>query len=673
MLRVRQAAADAICTRALRWVPKRADALSLIAVLCTTLGRPRRAYEALDRLLEVEPENPGAWRQLQVVLQQADPELAYWIGLKSLSRRHVDLMLAALKVLVAMKAEPDRVLELLPDFAWREPALDESLPRLESKLGPAELVAIGSMAKNAGRARDAEDLLAMAIRAEPDAMEVRLALSSLLEESYRFTEAETILHEVIRRRPDDSEARLNLARIQCQCSHFEQALETLETLLAAAPNNGRAWFELGQIARNSYDRPADTADMAFQRAGDLASDDPIMLERVAQYFREERKYEKALTYYDRLFATSASAVGNPVSCRNYAECLRACGRLDEARAMTEAGIKRCEEIASNCAGEGWERIKVEEARTMQEAGQSAEAVEVLRTIRATSDPARAAFDRPEYLPATPNRLRRLKSIVGSRDLIVLLQGPSFADLATRLEELAKVDFAIAVLGSFPPVERELSQRLGRGADVLFITHPAMLRTWFPELQQYLARSSSNLLITTRYALSSLPELGTTAADFMAQHDSRLLFVNPDGGPPLPSRPLHFEHGNSLAVLLPLLLLGQPKRVFISGADGGANPIFGKRPYFYYQDIDSDGPEASYAQGPEMLLFKGQPERLREANRRFARDAIQADNVILWALQDLQTVFEMPVPPIYNLCPHSTHVAFPRIDCDTGIAMLREGR
>src|SRR6516165_6629080 len=96
---------------------------------------------------------------------------------------------------------------------------------------------------------------------------------------------------------------------------------------------------------------------------------------------------------------------------------------------------------------------------------------------------------------------------------------------------------------------------------------------------------SQPFLTTQYALSSLSELGTSEGDFIARHSSRVMYVYPQAGPPHPSRPLHCEHGNSLAVLIPLLLLRRPKRIFIFGADGGSNPVFNKRPYFYNEDID----------------------------------------------------------------------------------------
>ena len=254
--------------------------------------------------------------------------------------------------------------------------------------------------------------------------------------------------------------------------------------------------------------------------------------------------------------------------------------------------------------------------------------------------------------------------------MIFLQGPSFEDFAARMSEVVDINFAVATLGSFPPVEQQLQRCLGRGADLLVFTHPATLRSWYPELQEFLARPSDNLVLTTRYALSNVQEYDGDATRFVAQHNDRLLFAYPAGGPPLPSRPLHFACGNTLSFLLPLLVLGRPRRVFLVGADGGAHPKF-KRPYFFYNDIDKEGPEQEFLQRPDMLSYRNRPDRLEEANRRLQLDAINCDRFVLGSFRFLKHVFDVPVPPIFVVCPHSAHLAFRRIYVETAIKMLRE--
>ena len=88
-----------------------------------------------------------------------------------------------------------------------------------------------------------------------------------------------------------------------------------------------------------------------------------------------------------------------------------------------------------------------------------------------------------YLPRTPQRLRRLAEIVGSRDIFVLLQGPSLATFAARLHEFAGFEFAIATLNSFPPIEQEL-RRINRYADILLFNQPGSICSWILNLWNF---------------------------------------------------------------------------------------------------------------------------------------------------------------------------------------------
>jgi tetratricopeptide (TPR) repeat protein len=515
-----------------------------------------------------------------------------------------------------------------------------------------------------------EASLRRAIAAEPRSLEVRLALVALLEENHQYAAAMTEAQEAATLAPELAAPVRMLARLQTHLVRYEDAAQTLERLLTLAPNDALAWFEYGQLARYTYALPIGTEDKAFAKAAACAGDDWLLLEMVAQYFLEQLKFPQAAECYDRLFANSPAARDNPVTCRDYARCLKACGRDGEAAKMNDVGLNRCRAMEAVSTGEDLEILRREEALLLHEAGRADDERAVLRSIRDAAGLAGINYTRPEYLPSTPDRLRRLQNIVASRDVVIFLQGPSFADFAARMSEVADIDFAAATLGSFPPVEQQLRQHLGRGADLLGFTHPATVRSWYPELQEFLKRSANNLVLTTYYALSNLAELNSSTEQFVAQHDYHLLFACPARGPPLPCRPLHFEPGNTLSFLLPLLMIGRPRRIFLVGADGGAHPNF-KRPYFFYDEIDAEGPEPDFLQRPDLLSYRKLPDRLKEANRRLRFDAVNCDRFVLTSFRFLLHVFDIPIPPIFTVCPHSAHRAFPRIDAETAIGMLRD--
>ena len=669
--------------------PPRPDLLLRTARICLKLRRPRRAYHAHAAVNAID------------VRQIADPDrtaeqitnIAAVLCARRLRAEAKDVLRSAI-ALAPRAAAPRSALILLLEEDLRAAGGNISLEQwaelenllrksvIESPHLAAPRLALAACLEQEARYREAqtapvravaprlrmeaENLLREAVAEEPCGAAPHLALAEFLLENLRYAEAETVAAVAVQRCPTSVELRLVLARIQFQLLRLEAAAKTIEALLAIAPENGWAWFEYGKILWNSFDR----ADSAFERAGDLSGNDGALLAGVAQRFLYDLDYEKAAKYYERLLNLHPNMSDNFVICRYYATCLKETARTQEAIDIISAALKSCRLAAKRAQGEGLELIKREEALLLSQAGRLDESFSALQSIRDVAAPT-PRYDRAEYLPRTPERLQRLAEIVDSRDVFVLLQGPSFATFAARLHEFADFEFAIATLNSFPPVEREL-RRINRHADILLFTQPGSIRAWHPELVKFLARSPPNLVVANHYALSGLSEFGLSEREFVARHDKRLLLVHSDG-PPLPSRPLHFENGPSVSWLIPLLLFARPRRIFLFGADGGSNPSFSKRPYFYYDDYDDAAEPQKFLNRPGMVSFKGLPSKLDEYNRRQHINAINGDRVIDFAFRSLEAYFGIQVPPIFNVCPHSVHRIFPRIDIDDALARLADGR
>jgi tetratricopeptide (TPR) repeat protein len=683
------AAINVACTALLAIVPPRPDLLLTTAHICLQLRRPRRAHDVIvgmnvinarriadpDRTAQ-QMTNIAAALYARGLRAEAKDVLRKAIALAPHSATSLsaliflleeDLRAAGGNIPLDQWAELEDLLRKSviesPHLAAPRIALAACLRRqaryLEAQTAPARIAAPGLRV-------EAENLLRESIAEEPCRSAPRLALAELLLESLRYVEAETVAAAAVEYFPTSAELRLVLARIQFQLLRFEAAAKTIEALLAIAPENGWAWFEYGKILWNSFDR----ADGAFERAGDLSGNDSALLAGVAHQFLYDLDYEKAAKYYERLFNLHPNMWDNFVICRHYATCLQKTARTQEAIDIISAALKSCRLAAKRAQGEGLELIKREEALLLSQAGRLDESFSALRSIRDVAAPT-PRYDRTEYLPRTPERLQRLAEIVDSRDVFVLLQGPSFATFAARLHEFADFEFAIATLNSFPPVEQEL-RRINRHADILLFTQPGSIRAWHAELVKFLARSPPNLVVANHYALSGLSEFGLSEREFAARYDKRLLLVHSDGGPPLPSRPLHFENGPSVSLLIPLLLFARPRRIFLFGADGGSNPSFSKRPYFYYDDYDAGEPQEFLAR-PGMVSFKGLPRKLDDYNRRQHVNAINGDRVIDFAFRSLEAHFGIQVPPIFNVCPHSTHRIFPRININDALAELADDR
>jgi tetratricopeptide (TPR) repeat protein len=517
---------------------------------------------------------------------------------------------------------------------------------------------------------EAERVLRCAAALAPEDAAIRGELIAFLQRSFRLIEAERLAAEAVAAAPRDVASGIRLAEIQFGLGRFKEAVQTLESLLAVAPDNTQIWLEYGRVARYSYESPRSEQEI-FSKAAELAGNDVFVLETVAQYFLFQQQFDRAADLYARLFAADPRAWDNPVACRNYAESLNGCGQRGSASDVVTRALGRCRTVAATITGEARELFMREEARLLNEAERGEATTEVLKGIKAAGV---VNFARPEYLPRSPERLARLRRLIEGRDALLLLQGPSLADFAAQAGRVADRDFVAATLGHFPPVDETLFKCTGRHVDLVVLSHPSVLQAWYADYVRFLDRPGPGMLLGSRYALSGLAELGADQSGFLRRYDDRLLLVEPVGGPPLPSRPLHFEHGGSLALTLPVLLLGRPRRVFLFGADGGASSesATAKRPYYYYEDVDSDTPSHDFERRPGMMVYKGRPDRLAVANERFRIDAINNDRVMRFALQCLEAIFEVPIPPIYNACPHSTHQLFPRITCSEAMALLGEG-
>ena len=627
----------------LKIAPSHPVVLLGIASICLKLKRARRGYEVLSRM------SPRDWER------GARP--------KRLTRAAAEI------ARLGYPAESEGLLRLALAVAPNHvPALLAAAAMLVERTRQIELQTAAAHDNRRKHWKEAEHLLRRAIAADPNLSAPRLALAALLLERLRYVEALSVAAEGVRCFPSSLELRLVLARTQFQLRQYADAAKTIEALLAVAPEHAWAWYELGKTARNSYERLG-LADTPFQRAVELAEKDAGLLAAVAQNFLYDLNFVMAAECYERLLQVEPAMGKNFIVCRQYAMCLNVSGRNAEAVEMIGAGLENCRSLAAASKDDAWQVLKREESLLLWEARRFQEADTALRSIREGSAGTPPCYDRSEYLPGTRGRVQHLSEIVGSRDVFVMAQGPSFAQFAERMQEFADFDFAIATLNSFPPIENELSKRLGRTADLLLLTHPGSIQSWHGEFEAFLDRPSQNLVAITRYALSALQEFGINEDEFVARHDDRFLLVVADGGAPLPARPLHFESGSTLSLLIPLLLFGRPRRIFLFGADGGANPHCCKRPYFFYHDYDSFLPPQPFLRRRDMVSFSGQPEQLREAHRRFYVNAVNADRIMAAALRTLDIVFGISAPPIFNVCPHSSHELFPRIDIDMALQEL----
>ena len=170
-------------------------------------------------------------------------------------------------------------------------------------------------------------------------------------------------------------------------------------------------------------------------------------------------------------------------------------------------------------------------------------------------------------------------------------------------------------------------------------------------------AGTGLLITSDYAASGLPREISGPGAFVRRFDASLLYFYSDRPvPALPTDPLHVMPGNSLSVLLPLLVAAAPGRIFLFGADGGA-PRGKSETYF----AKTGG------------VAEASARTIAEVHHRLANEAWECDQNVGLSMRAIAELHGLPLPEVYNCCPDSNHRLFPRIDFERGLAMLEAGR
>jgi hypothetical protein len=124
--------------------------------------------------------------------------------------------------------------------------------------------------------------------------------------------------------------------------------------------------------------------------------------------------------------------------------------------------------------------------------------------------------------------------------------------------------------------------------------------------------------------------------------------------PHPQEPLHVPSLNNLLFALFVGVLGMPRRIFLFGFDGQIKGSDSQQPDALYYKENHEGYHAPGRKDAEM--------------RDFTRAWLLWDSTMFnetgpHVLRHASLLFDLPQPPIYNVCPDSAVTAFPRITFD----------
>jgi hypothetical protein len=468
-------------------------------------------------------------------------------------------------------------------------------------------------------------------------------------------ESEQRLLALTAAKPWDADAMLKLGLLQVAALKYDEAAQTLRRAIVLTPDDPRPWLIYAEVLIHLHEGEEST-DKAFHRAAKVCGSHPAILGRVIDYFVKDEKPHIALHYLNELL--SAHPAASPATQLQYVSALRATGNSREAESTCRTLMAGLKNAAAVLEGSRQERLLVRQAMLLQAAGLDDEIEACLQDCARRMAPFEVRFDLQEtVLPDSAAKIAAYQSQLRGKDVFVFLPGPSAAAFAENARRFADWDFVAATMAGYTDtIESTMLKPIGRAADLLFLSNPAQLRAGEESILRLLQRGTGIRLLSQAYAFAGHPR----AADLIERLDPGMLWMEGGDCPPTPSRPLEFLPGNSLSVFLPLLFWGEPKRIVLFGADGGAATSDLGRPYYFAPDAPAEGEGERTALMKRLEKMPVNRRSFASARRRFQLEAHEADNIVTLTAQVLRVVFGLKTPEIVNCCPHSTHRAFKRV-------------
>jgi tetratricopeptide (TPR) repeat protein len=470
----------------------------------------------------------------------------------------------------------------------------------------------------------------------------------------RMRDAEARMRTLVTDHPDNVELNIAFAKLLAELGDDQESIERLRALSRVFPHLPRPFNALADVLRGENSTLPD-AIANLRHALSLEPTNATMLRSLSDCYSRTARYDEAADLLTLAVAHTpeprvedAFRLGTIL--RNAARPAEADRHLLDAHNRLVAEIARADDPADR------HRRMAILARVLVALGDRAGALAQYGHMREGAPDARLSYDPELYLDETPGRLDRLREVIGGRDVLVLCHGPSVAMLDTWAQRFASLDVCIAALNRFRVFETGFLRASGRTIDLLLETQPKGVRPHIDHVTGFLERPDDNLLITARWVLDRLGKHCPTRAGLEARFDDKLLYYGGTGGiqPATPQHPLRFAYGNSLSTLVGLLTIGQARRIFLFGADGGV-PQGARATHYGVQNAD--------------FRFEFTPEIRDTIAASLHADALDFRGAVEIGLVAAEGLFGTAPPPIFNVSPSSALQVFPRITYDQAWDML----
>ena len=285
----RLAEAEALYRQVLAREPNRADALHLLGVLASQLGRTEAAIEMIGRAIAGNPEVPEYHNSLGVALRGAG---------------RLGEAIAVYRRAIALRPDHAGVQSNLASALWEAGQRDDAIVSLRRV---AEL--------------------------EPGSAKAHNNLGVALHETGRLDEAIAALGRAIELRPDYATACTNLGNSLTRVGRVDEALRPLRRAVELMPDSVQAHRDLGNALRLRGE--LDLAIAAHRRAVALGPDDASAHNGLGVALQDAHRLDEAIAAFGHAIALDPDSAG---ARNNLGTALNEAGRLDEAIAAFRRAI-----------------------------------------------------------------------------------------------------------------------------------------------------------------------------------------------------------------------------------------------------------------------------------------------------------------------------------------------
>ena len=411
--------AEQICQQIISAKHDLFDALHLLSIIQSRLGKKDMALASYDRALEVRPDSAEALYSRGNILREL--------------KRFEDAL-----------ASYDRALAVRPDYPealCNRAVTLHDLKRFEEALASYD----------------------RALTLRPDSTEALYNRGNTLHELKRFEKALASYDRALTERPDFAEALCNRGNALKELKRFEQALASYDRALTLRPDYAGALSNRG-VALHQLKR-FDEALASYDRALTLRPDYVEALHNRGNTLHELKRFQDALTSYDRAFtvrpdhAEALYSRGNTLKeLKRFEEALASYDRAlmvrpDSAEALSSRGntlkeLKRFEEALAS-----YDRalaLQPDFAEVLSNRGVTLHGLKRYEEALASYD--RAFTLQPDFAEALYNRgntlkeLKRFDEALASYDRALTLRpdfAEAFSNRGNTLKELKRFEEALA--------------------------------------------------------------------------------------------------------------------------------------------------------------------------------------------------------------------------------------